>query len=181
MILALVVFPLFALAAPEEEGSHGEGWGPVARVVNFAILVGALIFLLRKPLSEYLNARTEQIRQELAAAAEKRRHAAEEKGKAEARLAGLDQEVAQIRERARAEAEGERDRILAAAAEEGARIQTAARREIGAELELARRELQSRATELAVELAQKKLAESANERDREILFEKSLERLERAQ
>lgn len=151
----------------------------MARVVNFAILVGALTFLLKKPLAEYFAARTEEIRRQLADAAEKGRRATEEKAKAEARLGTLDQELSLIRERARSEAEAERQRILAAAAEEAARIQTAARREIGAELELARRELAARAAELAVTLAQKKLAGSVNQRDREILFEKSLSSLER--
>jgi F-type H+-transporting ATPase subunit b len=175
--LGLAALPLLAQAA---EGAQQEGWGPVvARVANFAILVGGLVYLLRKPISGYLMARADQIRQELAEAEEKKRRAAEEREKVEARLASLDREVAEIREKARREAESERERILAAAAEEAERIQAAARREIGAELEVARRQLTSRATELAVQLAQKKLAQNVNERDREVLFEKSLERLER--
>lgn len=167
--------------AAGEEAAHGGGWFDlVARLVNFGVLAGVLLFLLRKPLASYLEARGEQIRRELTEAVEKRERAAAERAAAESRLAGLEQEVADLRGRARAEAEAEARRILEAAEEDRARIAEAARREIGTELELARRKLTAQATELAVELARKKIAESLNEADRQTLFERSLESLKEA-
>src|SRR6266446_6268162 len=60
-----------------EDAEHEEGIVPViARLVNFAILIGTLVYLLRSPLMAYLNDRGTQIRSDLVNAAEMKRTAA---------------------------------------------------------------------------------------------------------
>src|SRR4051812_9207499 len=55
-----------ATAEPHEAAEHEEGVLPVvARAVNFAILLGTLIYLLRSPLMTYLADRSTQIRGDL--------------------------------------------------------------------------------------------------------------------
>jgi F-type H+-transporting ATPase subunit b len=166
------------VAAAEEGGAHGGGsFDLVARVVNFAVLVGVIVYLLRKPLAQYLEAKSEQIRQELAEAARKREQARADRDAASARLTGIERDVAELRARAVEEAEAERARILSAAELEASRIRELARKEIATELEVARRRLKAEATELAVDLARRKLEQAVNERDRDLLFERSLEAL----
>ena len=177
LLVALTVFPVWPVWAAEE-GRH-ESWVPTAgRIFNFVVLAGTLVYLLRKPLAEYLAARTEQVRKELQEAATKRRQAEEDRATAESRLRNLDADIAEIRARAVREAEGERARILAAAEDEAERIREGARKEIGTELELARRKIVSHATELAVGLARKKIETNITGKDREALFEKGLRSLE---
>lgn len=185
LIATLLLF-LFFLAAPVagvaavegEEAAHATGWfETVSRIINFLVLAGLVVFLLRKPLASYLDAKTEQIRQELADAHQKREQAQREREQAEAKLSNLEQEIAAVKERARAEADAERVRILEAAEEEASRLTETARKEISAELELARRNLLARATELSVELARKKIADQMNDRDRKALVERSIEKL----
>lgn len=161
--------------ASSEEGGHGLDL--LFRIINFAILAGALVYLLRKPLGDYLDAKTEQIRQELAEAVGKREHAEIDRKEAKARLDGLDQEIAEARKKGLADAEAERQRILEAAKVEAAGLAENAKRQLAEELELARRKLTARAAELSVEMARKKIGEQIKDDDRRRLFEKSLENL----
>jgi F-type H+-transporting ATPase subunit b len=188
---ALVVFAVLILAVlavsgvvvaqgHEGEEAHGGILDLVFRVVNFAILAGALAYLLKKPLGNYLDAKAQQIRSDLAAAVGKRERAEAERREAEARLAGLDEEIAAVRAKGLAQAEDERRRILQAAESEAGRLADRAKKEIEAELELARRKLTSRAAELSIEMARKKLGEEIGEPDRRALFEKGLEKLSEA-
>ena len=51
LVLLLVVLPVDVLAAEDE---HGEGILPtIAKLVNFGILVGVLVYYLRAPIREY--------------------------------------------------------------------------------------------------------------------------------
>jgi len=177
MVGILLVGGSLTTEAAEEAEAHGGGWDLLYRVVNFAILVGALVYLLRKPLSNYLDAKTEQIRRDLTEAAGKRERAEAERKEAEARLAGLDREIAEARVKGLAQAEDERRRILQAAESEAARLAENAKKEIEAELELARRKLTARAAELSIEMARKKIREQISDADRRALFEKSMDKL----
>src|SRR5207244_1543502 len=95
----------------------------VARLVNFAILVGTLIYLLRAPIGTYLVDRGTQIRSDLVNAAEMKQSAAAQieeidrkmkalPGEIEALRAQGEQEMAVEEERIRAVAAAERDRLL---------------------------------------------------------------------
>ena len=182
VLILVIVAASGAVIAQGHEGeeAHGSALDLVFRVVNFAILAGALVYLLKKPLGNYLDARAEQIRSDLAAAVGKRERAEAERQEAEARLAGLDQDIAAVRAKGLAQAEDERRRILQAAENEAARLAERAKKEIEAELELARRRITTRAAELSIEMARKKLGEEIGETDRRALFEKGLEKLSEA-
>ncbi len=178
IVLGFLVFLIGGagvVEASSEEGGHGLDL--LFRVINFVILAGALVYLLRKPLGNYLDAKTEQIRKDLAEAVGKRERAEAERKEAKARLEGLDQEIAEAREKGLAQAEAERQRILEAAQAEAVRLAEHAKRELADELELARRKLTARAAELSVELARKKIGEQIGDDDRRRLFEKGLEKL----
>ncbi len=178
LVVAIVLVGGSVMAQGHEgEEAHGSALELVFRVVNFAILAGALVYLLKKPLGNYLDAKTEQIRSDLAAAVGKRERAEAERKEAEARLAGLDEEIAEARAKGLAQAEDERRRILQAAENEAARLTEHAKKEIEAELELARRRLTARTAELSIEMAMKKLGDQIGDADRRALFEKGLEKL----
>lgn len=153
--------------------------GELPRIVNFAIVATVLVLALRKPLSGYLTAKTDQIREQLAEAKSKQQRADEERTKSEDLLARLGDEVQKAKDEARRAAEIERDRILKAAEIEAARIRQIATKEIDAEVEAGRRKLMARATELSVELAEKKLKSAMNEADQVRLIDQSIELLGR--
>jgi F-type H+-transporting ATPase subunit b len=178
IVLGFLIFLIGGAGVVEaSSGEGGHGLDLVFRVINFAILAGALVYLLRKPLGNYLDAKTEQIRQDLTEAAGKRERAEAERKEAKARLEGLDQEIAEARKKGLAHAEAERQRILEAAKADAMRLGENAKRELADELELARRKLTARAAELSVEMARKKIGEQISDADRRRLFEKGLEKL----
>jgi F-type H+-transporting ATPase subunit b len=159
--------PVFAAEAHEAS--------ELPRIVNFTILAAVLAFVLRKPLADFLKARTEEIRERLQEARTRDSSAEVERRRAQELLASLPQEVQKAKEEARRAAEAERERILRTAEQEAARIRSIARKEIEAEVEAGRRKLFARATELAVTLAEKKIASTMNDADRARLVDRSVD------
>jgi F-type H+-transporting ATPase subunit b len=153
--------------------------GELPRIVNFAILAAVLVLVLRKPLADFLNAKTAQIREELQQARSRETNAEVETRRAEELLASLDQEVQKARDDARRAAQAEKERILKTAEQEAARIRAIAKKEIEAEVEAGRRRLFARATELSVDLAHKKIAGSMTDADRDRLVDRSVDILGR--
>ncbi len=153
--------------------------GELPRIVNFAILATVLVLVLRKPLADFLNAKTSQIREELHQARSRETNAEVERKRAEELLASLDQEVQRAKDDARRSALAERERILKTAEGEAARIRAIAKKEIEAEVEAGRRRLFARATELSVDLAHKKIASSMTEADQNRLIDRSVDILGR--
>jgi F0F1-type ATP synthase membrane subunit b/b' len=102
-----------------------------------------------------------------------------ERRRADELLASLDQEVQKARDDAGRAAQSEKERILKTAEQEAARIRAIAKKEIEAEVEAGRRRLFARATELSVDLAQKKIASSMTDADRDRLVDRSVDILGR--
>lgn len=178
--VASIVLRAVALTLGSSTPLFAAEGGELPRIVNFAVLAAILVLALRKPLAGYLNARTDQIREQLREAAEKTARAEEERKQAAELLGRLDEEVQKTRAEAERDAEVERKRILEAAEKEAARIRELARKEIAAEVETGRRKLLARATELSVELAQKKLESTMTEEDQKRLIDRSIEILGKA-
>lgn len=158
---ALAIAALGAgLSAAEPGGAaHGESlWALVARVANFLVLVAGLYYLLRNPLERYLSARSEQIRTDLATAAETRREASARLRQVEERLRALPAEIAALEGRGREEIAAEELRLTRAAEAERQRMADQTRREIERQLLAARRELAEYAADLAVGVARARLA-----------------------
>src|ERR1044071_5941796 len=85
---------------------------------NLALFTAVGIYILRKPISQALNARRAAIQQELIQAQEQKAQAMGRMAEAESLLGRLDSEVLTVQEHARQEATAERQRVAAAAARE---------------------------------------------------------------
>jgi len=150
------IFLLFALAGGETPWYNYPGW-EVWRFFNLVLFVGALIFLLRRPIGASLTARRDTIRRELMRAQEERRAALAKLEEVEARLARLDAEVETVRAQAKREAEAERESITRATAEETRRLREQAQREIESAGKVARQDLRRFAAEQSVRLAEESI------------------------
>jgi F-type H+-transporting ATPase subunit b len=179
-VLSSAALWLLFLATPVFAAEEAHEASELPRIVNFAILAAVLALVLRKPLADFLKARTEEIRERLQEARTRETNAGVERRRAEELLASLPQEVQKAKEEARKAAEAERERILRTAEQEAARIRAIARKEIEAEVEAGRRQLFARATELAVTLAEKKIASTMNDADRARLVDRSVDILGRS-
>lgn len=149
-------------AAGGEHGGGGGGGGDIAidyvkRVLNFGILMGVLVYFLRKPVGDFFRGRRAQIAQQLADLERARDEAKAKLREFENKLAQAAGERDKIMAEFIAQAEVEKSRILAEAEANANRIKDAARLTIEADLKAAKRELREELAEAAVELAAKKL------------------------
>lgn len=148
-------------AAAEHGGLSGLIW-PTA---NFIVLVGALYYFLRVPLTEYLGGRSRQIRKDLVDAAELNRTATAQLAEVDRKMQALPGELEALRKRGAEEIVAEEERIAGAAAADRARLLTQTRREIDVRLQAAQRELSDHAATLALQLAEQKLAKDMTATD----------------
>ena len=142
------------------EGAEGAGWqaflpmSTLAKLINLLLFVGALYFILRRPLAEAFRARREGIRQQLMRAQEERNAALAKLEEVEGRLSRLDAEVEAIRAQAQKEAAEERARIERATEDDIRKLREQAQREIEGASKAARAELRAYAAEQSVRLAE---------------------------
>jgi F-type H+-transporting ATPase subunit b len=168
-----------AAAAEHGTESHGESWGAVvSRLANFAILVAGLWYLLRSPLGQHLERRSEEIRDGLENAAEMKARAAAQVAQIEARMRELPVELEALRKRGAEEIRTEESRIRRAAEEERARLLDQMRRQIDLQLQAARRDLRREGAELAVQVARKQLAAAMNDADQRRLISRYISQVQ---
>jgi F-type H+-transporting ATPase subunit b len=141
------------------EEAHGESlWAFVARLLNFAILAGALVYFLREPLMSHLRDRADRIREDLAHAEQTRQAATAQMSAIERKLAELPAELDALRRRGSEEIAAESTRIRELASQERLRVLEQSRREMDHRVRMARQELADHAATLAVEVAAKRLS-----------------------
>ena len=147
----------------EGHGEHGEAheaptldWGRLGwQIMNF----GALLFLLVKfggpPVAKALAARHQQIKSDLASAAETRAAAQARFEQQEKRLASLEQEIATIAASIKQEAEAEKARLIALSEERARRIREESEFIIEQQIKQAEEDLRREVAAAAVALAEK--------------------------
>jgi F-type H+-transporting ATPase subunit b len=138
--------------------------------INFGIIVLAVGYLLFRILPKTLRGRSEKVRAGIESARKVTEDAYARLSAIEAKLAGLDGEIAQIRSQVELESREDEARIKSTIKEESARIVAAAEQEIGSAAAQARRSLRHFAADLAIEQAAKQLAITP-ETDRALIAE----------
>ena len=172
--------PVEHAPADEAHGSEHAIRDTIARLLNFGILVGALVYFLKTPISTYLSGRSTQIRQDLIAAAELRRTATAQLAQIQEKLNALPAELAALQRRGEEDVQAEKARIAQAAAAERERLVEQTRREIEMRLRLARRELTQYAAQLAVAVAQDRITRTITPDDQLRLVDRYAAQLEEA-
>lgn len=164
-----------------EEGhgeEHGGGWlDIVARLVNFGILAGTLIYLLRSPIRTYLADRRTEIRGDLVNAADMKTAAAAEIEAIDRKMQALPRELEALRAEGAEEMAAEEARIRAAAAAERDRLLEQARRDIDLQVKVAERELVAHAADLAVGVAGERIKKNITDEDQKRLVERYVQQL----
>lgn len=154
--LALLVFacamPVLAQEDSTAAANSSVGW--VFRWVNFAIVIGVIVYYAVKKGGPYFRGNAESIAEKVAEGARAREAAEQRKREIEEKLARLDGEIEHIRAAAKRDSEAELQRLRAAAREDAQRIEAAAQAEIAAAERASRLELKSLAARLTIERAE---------------------------
>jgi len=166
IVLSAAAFPVAVAAqqahepqsASKAEEPHGQTLvQTIAKIVNFAILGGVLVYFLKTPVAAYLVSRGTQIRQDLVTAAETRATAAAQLTDIERQLQALPAELEKLRAQGEQDLKAEQARIAQAAAAERERLIAQTHREIEARLRMARRQLTEHAADLAIRIAEERI------------------------
>jgi F-type H+-transporting ATPase subunit b len=167
-IPALLAFLAAAPALAEEAPAHhpaivlfGHALDPLGQfgvtVFNFVLFAGILFFLLKGALASAFKARSKDLEDQLSQAEREKAEAERQVQELEARMAGLQQELETIMAKADADAEAEKQRILASAQEEAAQIRLQTRADIEAQQRSAEAGLRALVAELVVAGAAQRL------------------------
>ena len=190
-VCAFVPQPLAAQEHAPAPAAHGattaaeehapEGILPtVARLFNFALLAGVLVYFLKTPVAAYLASRGAQIRQDLVTAAEMRATATAQLSEIEKKLKTLPAELDALMAQGAEDVKAEQARIAHAAAAERERLIAQARRDIEMRLRVARRDLTEHAAQLAIGLAEERIKRSITPDDQLRLVDRYTAQLKEA-
>jgi F-type H+-transporting ATPase subunit b len=149
----------------------------VFTTLNFAIVGVVLVAIWRSVWPKMVATRNERIAKGLEDARRASAEAQRRLGDIESRLSKIDTEIAGIRSQAESEAKAEEARIKAASEEEKRRILQAADQEIASATANARRELKVFAANLAVSIAQQRIASNIDNGSDEQLVREFARRL----
>lgn len=177
-LLAGLLIGLPALLAATEGGAGSSaGKDFLGKVVNFTILVGGLVYILRKPVARFLSQRTENVRLALKAAEEASREAESKLRSIEERAQSLQVEVEDMKKKAEAEGLAEKERIMQAAQVEAAKLKNFSRQEVEAHVRSGIRELKAYAADKAFDLALERVKARLNPEAHARLIDKAIDRL----
>jgi F-type H+-transporting ATPase subunit b len=166
-------------SAAAHEGAEGQAheqsiWPFVGKIFNFVVLVGGLVYLMRKPFAEYLTRRGGELRAELSAAEALKAEATAKIAEIDARMKTLPAELEALGARGRADIAAEEQRIRELAATEKQRLLDQAAREIDQRVRLAKRELLEHAADLTIDVARTKIQSEITDADRSRLVDRYL-------
>ena len=138
--------------------------------LNFAIIALAIIIPLARVMPKVIRKRSETLRHDLESARKLTEDANARLSAVEAKMARLDQEIAEIRAHVEEESKNDEARIKSTIEEERTRIVAAAEQEIASAAAQAKRGLRNFAADLAIERAAKQLVLTP-ETDRALIAE----------
>ncbi len=177
VVFLALIFCQGAVLAAEPGSGFSPGLQEAGKIVNFILLMGLLVYLLREPIRHYFHSRTAEIQKKLEDAENAKMDALRKLKLMEERLQKLDEEVAAIRRQAEADAEMERQLIDKHTEEDVARMRHGARVEIEGHKRQAIAELRRFAADEAVRLAEGILRRELRDEDEERMFSVFLEKM----
>ncbi len=182
IVTALLVFNAGAVFA-SAEGGHDKaapkGWvkEDTYRVMNFAVLAIALFFILKKPLSQALNARIKGIKDQLEALED-------QKKKAEIQLAGYNEKLSRLEGEAERlieeyvkQGEEAKIRIIKEAESTAVKLEEQAKRHIEHEFKQAKNQLQEEIFQVALVKAEEIIKAKISSEDQDRLVDDYLEKV----
>jgi F-type H+-transporting ATPase subunit b len=179
IILSAIHLSMTMALASSGGEHHGGGWAATDtyRVLNFLVLAGALFFLLRKPVAQFLGDRIKGIQDQLDELDEKKAEAERKIAECNQRLSTLEGESEKIVAMYRKQGEDMRQKILKEAEAAALKLEDQARRNIEQEFKKARLELEAEIFEKAIALAEDKLRKNITAQDQEKLVGEYLDKV----
>jgi F-type H+-transporting ATPase subunit b len=186
VVIAAVVVVLLSLSmgigsALASSGSETGAKGWVAtdtyRVMNFVVLLVALIFVLRKPISQALSSRIKNIREQLEGLEVQKAEAEKQLAQYNEKLSQLESEAEKIIEGYIKQGQEAKAKILKEAKATAEKLQVQARRNIEHEFDKAKQELQREVVEKSLLKAEETLKKAITAQDQDKLVDEYLDKV----
>jgi F-type H+-transporting ATPase subunit b len=177
-----LIFALAGVAFASSDG-HAADSGVLLkdflyRCLNFAIVFGALAYVLAKPLRKGLGDRRAQLIETLEQANKARASAEAKVAEYEHKLADSDREIAELLTQAKEANNRERIGALAEAQALADTVRKEARQCADREIERARRELRAETAKMAISMAEERLRQEITNEDHARLVTENLQQME---
>ncbi len=180
-VLLILLSLTGAAFASKHGGGGGEGglpWGEIIKqAINFGILVGVLVYFLRKPVSQFLKDRREILIRTMEEAKKANEEARAKLASMEERLSRLGDEVEKLNREMEADAEREAERIRELTKKEIARIKEQTEFAAEQEVKKAKEAIRKEAAELAVKTASEIIASSLTDEDQKRFVKENIEKI----
>jgi F-type H+-transporting ATPase subunit b len=179
LVLLFCYFTISAAFAASDGEGGSKGWisTDTFRVMNFAILVIALVFILRKPLSQALSSRVKVIKDQLEDLEARKAEAEKKLVEYNEKLAGLEKEAQRIVEDYIKQGNEARERILKEAESSAEKLKAQARRNIDHEFEQAKSSLQEEIFETSLKKAEEIIKSKISEDDQDRIVDEYLKKV----
>lgn len=179
VLLVFNVGTVFASAEGGKDGAASKGWVKEDwfRVMNFSVLAIALIFLLKKPLSQALNARIKGIKDELETLEGKKKEAEGQLAEYNEKLSRLEGEAERLIEEYVKQGEEARTRIIKEAESTAVKLEEQAKRHIEHEFKQAKQQLQEEILQVALVKAEEIIKAKISSEDQDRLVDDYLEKV----
>jgi F-type H+-transporting ATPase subunit b len=181
MVSVAGLMPDVAVAAGGDDGHGGGVVDLLLKTLNLVVFFGLLGYLIGRPLVRYLNARADSIRNDLADAEAKLAEAERVRERLMERIQEVEQEVADLKQRAEQEGIAEAERIRAEAETEEARFLARVDAELERRTKETKRQLAEEVARLTREMTRQLLEDTITDADRKRVLSRSLAALESVQ
>ena len=184
--LFVVITVLFAFGSVWASSEGGEGGldktkDLIFRLMNFGVLVGVLIFLLRKPMAKALEARRQGIRDQLDDLEKQKQEAERQLAEYKERFGRLDEEVEKIVADYIQQGEAAKAKILEEAKAGAEKLREQAKKNIEHEFQTAKQQLKAEMAEQAVAMAEEIIKEHIKDEDQNRIIDEYLTKVVVAQ
>ena len=149
----------------------------IFNLVNVAVLVAVLAWLLHKPMTKFLEDRKERIRLDLENAANRLAEAEEKHSQYEGKLRAINTERDEILENARKLGQDKQNEIIEKANTDARSILERAQKDVEREKEKAQDEMRSQIIQVSALMAEKLLARGMDEADKEKILTDAMNEL----
>jgi F-type H+-transporting ATPase subunit b len=177
--LILLFIPFLLFMSSEEGSSASNSMDFLGKVINFLILFGGLVFLLRKPLGNFLQKRADSLKGSMQEAEDSREEAELRLKEIGSRTKTFDDEIKKIREAAENEGARLYKNSIQKADREAGRLRELTRQEIQRLTQAGIREIKEHIADLATDLARQNISSRMTGEYQSSLIDQSIDRLEK--
>lgn len=182
LIVVLVFFMSLSLGTSLEASggdSGSKGWQHTDwfRVMNFVVLAGALVLILRKPVSQALSSRIKGIKEQLESLEVQKTEAEKQLAQYNEKLSQLEREAEKIVDNYIKQGNEAKAKILKEAEQTAEKLQVQAKRNIEHEFAKAKQKLQQEVVESSLLKAEESLKKAITPKDQDKLVDEYLDKV----